>query len=146
MLSQLVLQPRQAYNVTILNRSYPSGRHIVNTEAIAAQVSAMDGISDCRSHCHWVHQCCGLHDAANTLNTLQNIMLLLLAMCELVISFGDNSQLQQMHVSVTCTSARDACQADRKLHCPHCCGHTINEVLLLPVLNCCCVWRLSELN
>lgn len=42
------MQPRQAYNVTILNRSYLSGRHIVNAEAIAANVKAMDGIRDCR--------------------------------------------------------------------------------------------------
>ena len=43
------MQPNQSHNVTILNRSYPSGRHIVNAEAIAQEIRVMDGINDCRS-------------------------------------------------------------------------------------------------
>ena len=43
------MQPKQARSVTILNRSYPSGRHITNAEAVAGKVKAMAGVSDCRS-------------------------------------------------------------------------------------------------
>ena len=49
-----LMQPDQPYNVTILNRSYLSGRQIVNAEAIVQEIKDMDAINDCWSIKHFV--------------------------------------------------------------------------------------------
>ena len=43
----LAMQPAGPYKVTIVNREYHAGRHIVNTEDIAREVNAMEQVSNC---------------------------------------------------------------------------------------------------
>ncbi len=46
-MQHVAMQPAGPYKVTIVNREYHAGRHIVNTEDIAREVNAMESVSNC---------------------------------------------------------------------------------------------------
>lgn len=46
-MQHVAMQPAGPYKVTIVNREYHVGRHIVNTEDIAREVNAMEQVSNC---------------------------------------------------------------------------------------------------